>query len=871
MDLEKYHQSDTASQEFLLDPDTTDPLSANIEVSRNLGELALDSDTMLFEHQKSVFDDIVEFYKEGGREGYIVLPTGTGKTVLFVEICKSLIEKSKEAGTPSKAIILVPKIDLVAQTIGSVNERTGKRRGFAGFAPDVEARELFGQVSSAHRADNVSEGEVLVTTYNSFRNLVRDFVEEGNNNVDWDLEKTLQEAKLQEARESSSRLKAERRRFGEDETRRIAVNKAQKFIDGYDQARDNRAPHRLSTETVERIRTILASDFSDKDKIAILRKLLIKIIPLQERKDYANKIIEQNTLAQQRRKGVKAPPLQFEKMSTFEYFAHRFIRRHSRPITMPMMEISREGQPYWDSLDFQIRRSKALETNARGRAKQARINKRIKDSIGQFDLIVCDEAHRSIGTATWDAIRDYAKSRDVALLGLTATDKYLERSLEDFYEAKIREISLAEGMEMGIINPMAMFVHETNLRFSGIEIDNYGDYDYLTMKEIRNHERRNNIAVNYAKLLAEHGYGGIISTIPGNEGEHARLVAGLLNSSTMIDPHTKMERKIKARYVLGKMPFKEREEIYRSFEDGDIDWIVYVDVLREGWDSDRAKALINLRPTRSPLLAKQRQGRICRVSEDMDQVSIVIDIFDGYRSDFERSELPSVLSADVFEIDEVAQGHVVGKPIEASSDIIHTLKAHMQQPIRAHFTNFIHEFEDSPLLKARSFGKQHKSEDGQRWVSAGMLEGIYRGYMPEQYIVDLAESEAQIIRSIYGRTSQRLWRLFNVDDIEKLVNSKPEVNPDKLFVDDNSAQWISAKGCKIYLQKIAPHLGDDDIEQQISAISAQEGEPFETMFGKVRLSFTSDNSRFGLVKLYRLDEITSRLIPKIRSTISSSK
>jgi superfamily II DNA or RNA helicase len=76
---------------------------------------------ILREKQMSVFQKVQEFFKEGKTSGYIKLPTGTGKTVLFGQIIRAV------ANGNSKALIVVPRIQLVQQTYESLKK----------FAPEL--------------------------------------------------------------------------------------------------------------------------------------------------------------------------------------------------------------------------------------------------------------------------------------------------------------------------------------------------------------------------------------------------------------------------------------------------------------------------------------------------------------------------------------------------------------------------------------------------------------------------------------------------------------------------------------------------------------------------------------------------------------
>ncbi|MEI9914175.1 MAG: DEAD/DEAH box helicase family protein [Candidatus Saccharibacteria bacterium] len=103
-----------------------------------LGSLRLEADTVLAEHQQEAFNATVDFYANDGKECYLKSPTASGKTVYFVTLAQKLIAAAPEGQPKPRVMVLEPTQDLVDQTVGSVDEVTGKRRGFIGFAPDLK-------------------------------------------------------------------------------------------------------------------------------------------------------------------------------------------------------------------------------------------------------------------------------------------------------------------------------------------------------------------------------------------------------------------------------------------------------------------------------------------------------------------------------------------------------------------------------------------------------------------------------------------------------------------------------------------------------------------------------------------------------------
>lgn len=107
------------------------------------------SNRTLREHQLTVFDRLRDFLEQDGTEGYIRLPTGTGKTVLFAEFVEA---------TNLQTLVVVPTRILVDQT----DER------FNAFAPTV----LKGKV---YTGEKTFGRPVTITTYASLlRNISND-------------------------------------------------------------------------------------------------------------------------------------------------------------------------------------------------------------------------------------------------------------------------------------------------------------------------------------------------------------------------------------------------------------------------------------------------------------------------------------------------------------------------------------------------------------------------------------------------------------------------------------------------------------------------------------------------------------------------
>jgi len=72
-----------------------------------------EQDRILRARQFTVFEDLRDYFEDGKTRGYVKLPTGVGKTVLFLELVKALRQKT---------LIVVPTNQLVDQTLEKLKE-----------------------------------------------------------------------------------------------------------------------------------------------------------------------------------------------------------------------------------------------------------------------------------------------------------------------------------------------------------------------------------------------------------------------------------------------------------------------------------------------------------------------------------------------------------------------------------------------------------------------------------------------------------------------------------------------------------------------------------------------------------------------------
>lgn len=271
-----------------------------------------------------------------------------------------------------------------------------------------------------------------------------------------------------------------------------------------------------------------------------------------------------------------------------------------------------------------------------------------------FDIIFLDEGHKALGTNSRRIISEI--NPETLIIGFTATpDYHASRSLASLLPALIHRLDLKEAIELDMLSsviPIALPAPATAAQ--EFAIGALGEYENKSLKQLIHNKARNNMVVSIAAQLIEAGNTPIIACIPGDTMMHPHIIAELL-SEQFINDKNGVPRAICVRSITSSISAAARQKIYAELENGTIDALTYIDVLTEGWDSQRANVIINARPTRSLVSARQRTGRILRNKAD-GRPALAIDIVDTIAS----NTAPQVSMADIFTLDKIEKGTVIG-------------------------------------------------------------------------------------------------------------------------------------------------------------------------------------------------------------------
>lgn len=215
-----------------------------------------------------------------------------------------------------------------------------------------------------------------------------------------------------------------------------------------------------------------------------------------------------------------------------------------------------------------------------------------------FSYIFVDEAHR--GSDRNKVITDYFSSAKVA--GVTATAFRAKLAdLSDYYERVAFEMGMFDLIDEGYIVPYQVLTLPVIVDISAVHqtrsVDGM-DYDKTELDTTiaPYYERICELVIEHAKKRR------IISYLP------------LIKSSQDFVVIAKA-KDIEATHVDGKSP--DRSQILSRFEGGAFDLLSNSSLLTTGWDCPPCDCLLNLAPTRSRGLFRQKAGRIGRVLPDI--------------------------------------------------------------------------------------------------------------------------------------------------------------------------------------------------------------------------------------------------------------
>lgn len=253
----------------------------------------------------------------------------------------------------------------------------------------------------------------------------------------------------------------------------------------------------------------------------------------------------------------------------------------------------------------------------------------------EVDLLILDEAHRSLGDITQDTINQF---EGAVKIGFTATLDLTQKSVPEQMDFEIHNMGLQEACDLSLVSEAKCIVVRTDVDLDSVRIAGT-DYDQRDLERVINIEKRNLAAVKVYQQMFE--------------GKRAIVNCGSIKHANDVVEKFRSEG-VNAVAIHSGIPQEERERVLGNSEKnikgtlhtGETPVVVNVGMLIEGFDEPRVEVALNVQPTKSPAIAEQRGGRALRLDKgNSGKVAYVVDFVDKITNHKNRP----ILFADIIQ------------------------------------------------------------------------------------------------------------------------------------------------------------------------------------------------------------------------------
>lgn len=240
----------------------------------------------------------------------------------------------------------------------------------------------------------------------------------------------------------------------------------------------------------------------------------------------------------------------------------------------------------------------------------------------EFDYILVDEAHRA-GSSTYKKVLDYFKPN--FLLGMTATpERNDDNNIYELFDYNVAyEIRLQDALEEEMLSPFH-YVGVQDYEYNGEIIDEQTPLARLVSED----------RVKYVLKQSDYyGYSGdrLYGLVFVSRTDEAEKVAELMTK----EGHP-------AQALTGKDSQEERLAAINRLKNGELEYIVTVDIFNEGIDIPFINQVVMMRKTQSAIIFIQQLGRGLRKNHGKNYV-VVIDFIGNYKNNY---LIPVALTGD---------------------------------------------------------------------------------------------------------------------------------------------------------------------------------------------------------------------------------
>lgn len=217
--------------------------------------------------------------------------------------------------------------------------------------------------------------------------------------------------------------------------------------------------------------------------------------------------------------------------------------------------------------------------------------------LGSVDILGIDEAHHAVAPGYLKIIETIREKNPKAkILGVTATPNRADgKGLRGVFDNVSDQITIAELIRAGNLVRPRTFVVDLGVREDLRNVKrSASDFDMLAVAEIMDKRPLNDDVVKHWREKA-HGRPtvGFASTVL-----HAQHVTDAFNAAG-----------VRAAWIEGEMASDERRDTLKRFQRGDIEVLLNVAILTEGYDYPPLSCVLLLRPSSHKSIMTQMIGR----------------------------------------------------------------------------------------------------------------------------------------------------------------------------------------------------------------------------------------------------------------------
>lgn len=263
----------------------------------------------------------------------------------------------------------------------------------------------------------------------------------------------------------------------------------------------------------------------------------------------------------------------------------------------------------------------------------------------EFDYILIDEAHH-VGSKIYGKLLDYFTPD--FLLGMTATpERSDDKNIYELFDYNVPyEIRLQEALEEEMLVPFH-YIGVSDYTYNGEVIDDNTNLKYLVSEE------RVKYVVEQSKY---YGYDGDVlhGLVFVSRKEEADEIAKLLTKNGY-----------PSQMLSGEDSQEQREQAIEKLKNGELTYLVTVDIFNEGIDIPFINQVIMMKKTESVIVFVQQLGRGLRKAQGKEYLT-VIDFIGNYKNNY---LIPVALTGDQSRTREGIREHVETGQIEGLSTI----------------------------------------------------------------------------------------------------------------------------------------------------------------------------------------------------------